>query len=41
MSQQVVCPDCKQRVGVVGGKIALHQVKGSGTATCKGSGKSA
>lgn len=40
MTEPVTCPHCGQRVGVIDGKIALHQVKGTGTATCQGSGKS-
>ncbi|WP_278186760.1 hypothetical protein [Myceligenerans salitolerans] len=39
MSKSTKCPSCGQRVGVVNGAIAMHQKKGSGSATCPGSGK--
>ena len=35
----VICDDCHQRVGVVDGKVAMHQVGGPGSGTCPGSNK--
>ncbi|GAB3159965.1 hypothetical protein GCM10027059_07030 [Myceligenerans halotolerans] len=35
----VKCPDCRQRVGIVRSKIAMHQKGGPGTGKCPGSNK--
>ncbi len=35
----VICDVCGQRVGIVNGKVALHQSGAPGTGTCDGSGR--
>jgi hypothetical protein len=37
----VICDVCRQRVGVVDGKVATHQGGGPGSGTCAGSGRNA